>query len=302
MLRLAICEPGTYKLGNFQHLQELTFLHPGSRDEACDRNVKNTAGILPFFYLPNLQHVYASIQNPAKWEWPAPHAPVSSQLKSLDLITIREGYLGEILSVTKNLETLCWQWYYDPSVEDDFITQIVDLDQIVTALFHVQGTLKDLTITAHCPPAAANGYTFFPVLESVGSLKELVNFNRIKTLRIPLEFLVGFEQDRTKRLQGTIPRNIEFLTITDDLTSVNNDYMEEEWPLWEWQDYAILGLLRSWLREWTRWTPRLRRIILLISWIDMDISQWSPRAREQLRRLSAQVGIPIEFINTKRLL
>ncbi|KAL4987883.1 hypothetical protein BDW68DRAFT_187612 [Aspergillus falconensis] len=252
MLRSAICESGTYKLGNFQHLQELSFLRRESRDEARNRKVKNTADLLPFFYLPNLQH-----------------------LKTLNLTNIREGCLGEILAVTKNLETLHWKWYYDSGVEDDFITQT---------------------------PAAAVGDQFFPGLEATGSLRALVNFGRIKTLQIPLAFLVGFAQDRTKRLQDVIPRNVEFLTITDDLALQNSDYLEEEWPLWEWKDYAILGQLESWLREWTRWTLRLSRITLLLSWIDTDTNQWPPRAREQLHGLSVQAGIRLDFVNTKHQL
>ena len=294
MLRSAICEPGAYNLCNFQYLQEISFLHLEGRDEACHGMVKNTAAILPFFYLPNLRHVSASIQNPDKWAWPALHAPIASNLKSLDLTIIREGCLGEILAVTKNLETLRWKWYYDAGVEDNFITQTVDLDQIAAELSHVQGTLTDLTITADCQP----GYNdpCFPGIETVGSLRALVNFDRIKTLQIPLEFLVGFAQDRMKRLQDFIPRNVEFLTITDDLGLQNSDYLEEDWPLWEWKDYAILGLLESWLRERTQWTPHLSRVTLLLSWIDTDTNQWAPKAREQLCSLSAQVGIPLEFV------
>lgn len=299
VLRSAICESGIYKLGNFQHLEQLSFLHRESRDEACDRKFKNTAAILPFFYLPNLQHVSASIDNPDKWAWPSPHPPVPSKLKSLDLRTIREGCLGELLAVTKDLETLHWKWYYDSGVEDDFITQTVDLDQIVTALSHVRGTLKDLTITADCQPAAAVGDQFFPGLEAVGSLKALVNFDQIRTLQIPLAFLVGFAQDETKRLLDFIPRRVEFTTITDDLALQNCDYLEEEWPLWEWEDYAILGLLESWLREWKHCTPHLRRITLRLSWIDTDTNQWSPTARERFWDLSAQYGIPLEFVDTK---
>jgi hypothetical protein len=297
VLRSAICEPGTYKLGDFQRLEQVSFLHRESRDKACESNVKNTAAILPFFYLPNLRHMSASIQNLDKWAWPAPHPPAPSKLKSLDLRIIREGCLGQLLAVTKNLDTLGWKWYYDFSVEDDFVTQTVDLDQIAAALSHVRGTLTELTITADCQPGV-NGQ-FFPGLEAVGSLRALVNFDQLKTLQIPLAFLVGFAQDETKRLQDFIPRNVEFLTITDDLALQNSDYLEEEWPLWEWKDYAILGLLRSWLKEWTQCTPHLGRITLLLNWIDTDTNQWSPRATEQFWRLSAQYGIPLEFVDTK---
>ncbi|KAL4776586.1 hypothetical protein BDW60DRAFT_224225 [Aspergillus nidulans var. acristatus] len=229
----SICEPDTYKLGNFQYLEQLSFLHHESRDKACSRKVKNTAAILPFFYLPNLQ-----------------------------------------------------QWYYDSGVDNDFVTQTMDLDQIAAVLPNVQGTLTDLIITADCQPGVNN--QFFPGLEV------------IKTLQIPLAFLVGFAQDETKQLQGVIPRNIVFLTITDDLALQNCDYLEEEWPLWELEDYAILGLLESWLREWIQWTPHLSRITLLLSWIDTETNQWSPRAREQLGDLSSQVDIPVEVINAKQ--
>lgn len=38
MLPSAICEPGTYQLGDFQQLQELSFLRLKYRDETCDQN------------------------------------------------------------------------------------------------------------------------------------------------------------------------------------------------------------------------------------------------------------------------
>lgn len=295
VLRSVTCEPSNYKLANFQHLQGLSFIRFESRDEACDRKVKNTANILPFFYLPNLQHMSASIDNPDKWSWPTPqaHAPIPSKLKSLDLMNIREGYLGEILAVTKNLETLRWKWYYDNGVWDDFaVTQTLDLDQVGAALSHVQETLTDLTITADCQPAPAVSDQFYPGLQAVGSLTALSNFDRIKTLQIPWVFLVGFAEDRTKRLQDVIPRNVEFLTITDDLALQNCDDLEQ------WPKYAILDLLESLLREGT--TPFLKRIALLLSWIDTDINQWPPRAREQLQGLSAQTGISLELVEIEQ--
>lgn len=57
----------------------------------------------------------------------------------------------------------------------------------------------------------------------------LVNFGQLKTLQISLAFLVGFAEDKTKRLQDVIPRNVEFLTITDDLALQNWDEVGE-WP------------------------------------------------------------------------
>ncbi|RJE26611.1 hypothetical protein PHISCL_01025 [Aspergillus sclerotialis] len=295
VLRSGICEYGTYnnKLPDFRYLREVSFLCRKQRDEACDWKTKNTADVLPLFYLPSLQCMSVSIRNPEVWTWPT-DLPVPSKLTFLNLTSIREGQLGEILAVTQNLKTLRWEWYYDAGVADEFVTKTIALDQIASAISHVRDSLTDLTITGNCQPSAAVGDQFQPGLQAVGSLDAMASFN-IRRLQIPLAFLVGFAQDTTKRLQDVIPRNIEFLTITDDLAMQNMDYLED-WPLFEWKDDAILELLQSWLKEWTICTPNLRRITLSLCWIDMD--EWSPKKRAQLRDLGAESGILLELIDT----
>ncbi|RDW70513.1 uncharacterized protein DSM5745_08024 [Aspergillus mulundensis] len=116
VLRSAICEGTDRSLPDFRHLQDVTLLRPQSHDKACDRKVKNTADLLPFFYLHNLQRMSAAIQTPDAWTWPAAHLPTPSNLTSLDLTCIREAYLGDVLAVTENLQTLRWDCYYDAGV------------------------------------------------------------------------------------------------------------------------------------------------------------------------------------------
>ena len=294
VLRSAFCEPGHYRLPDFRHLRDVSFLRRLDRDEACDQTVKNTADILPLLYLPNVQRMSISVQNPDEFTWPAAHLPVPSRLTSLCLTAVREGCLGELLAVTPNLEFLCWSWYFDSGVRDRFTTQTIDLDQIAAAISHVRGSLKHLIITADCEIAFAVGDQLFPGLKAEGSLCAMVNFDMLKRLQIPWAFLVGFAQDTTKRLQDVIPKNIEVLTITDDLALQNTEYLEP-WPAWEWNDYAIIALLESWLRDWKTYTPHLRNITLRLVWTDTDIYEWSPRARHQLGELSTQVGVPIEL-------
>jgi hypothetical protein len=53
------------------------------------------------------------------------------------------------------------------------------------------------------------------------------------------------------------------------------------------------------MREGT--TPCLKRITLLLEWIDSDTNQWSPRAREQLQGLSVQTRIPLEIVETTEI-
>ncbi|KAL3474097.1 hypothetical protein BJX99DRAFT_232173 [Aspergillus californicus] len=292
VLNSAVCEAGTNHLPNFEHLEEVSFLHREDRDEACDRKIKNTADILPLFYLPAIKYLSASIQNPDKWAWPCKHQPTATKLTSLDLTNIREAHLGEVLAVTPNLETLRWKWYYDQGVRDTFTTQTVNLDQIATAISHVQKTLTTLTITADCSIAHAIGCPFLPGLKSHGSLKPIAHFTTIKTLQIPWAFLVGFspETNPTQRLQDVIPRNIESLILTDDLALQNIDYMEP-WPAWEWEYSTILDVLEAWLEdEWAMYTPRLRCVTLVLSWIDVD------RDRGLFAALGARVGVRLELV------
>ncbi|RAL06168.1 uncharacterized protein BO80DRAFT_489702 [Aspergillus ibericus CBS 121593] len=255
VLRSAICEPG-YKLPDFQHLRDVTFhLHVGDYLKR-DRTAENTAGALSFFYLSSVQRMSVSIENPVTW--PAAHLPISSTLVSLDSTSIREAYLGEILSVTPNLETLRWAWYFDSGVEDQYTTPIVHLDQISTALSHVRDTLTDLIISADC--ALGGNDQFLPAIKTEGSLHALANSNmpKLKRLEIPFPFPVGFAQDTTKRLQDVVPRN-----FNDDVT-----------------DHQ--GLLETWLED--------RR------WIDSDLDGWHPEMRRQLRDLGVRAGVEIGIV------
>ncbi|KAL3470728.1 hypothetical protein BJX99DRAFT_263916 [Aspergillus californicus] len=238
----------------------------------------------------------ASIQNPNEWAWPVAQLPVPLKLTSLDLAIIREGCLGKVLAVTPNLDTLRWDWYFDWGVHDRFITQTIDLDKIAIELSHVRGTLTDLTINATMGIA---GDPVRPALKTEGSLHALVNFHLIKRLQVPWAFLVGFAQDRSKRLRDVIPENIEYLTITDDLAWQNDDRMEEDWPEWEWEDYVILDLLEAWLEGWKTYTPHLCGITVSLSWIDTDIEQWSSRIRDRLT--GARAGVSLELIALEML-
>jgi hypothetical protein len=95
---------------------------------------------------------------------------------------------------------------------------------------------------------------------------------------------MGFSPDTAKRLEDVIPRNIEFLTITDDLR------LHDEW---EWDDHILLGVIQSWLENWKVSTPHLRGISLLLRKTD---DEWGPRMRNELRELCAQAGIRLEII------
>jgi hypothetical protein len=65
----------------------------------------------------------------------------------LSLLYVRDYFLGDLLSVTKGLNSLEWEWMYTPELEDDRVQMpIIDLKRINMALYRVRETLTDLTI------------------------------------------------------------------------------------------------------------------------------------------------------------
>ena len=182
-----------------------------------------------------------------------------STLTSLNLEYIREGHLSQILSATTGLKTLHWDWYYREDLANQFVTPIIDLDNIVESMSHVRDTLTDLVIKAGCD--TTQGPEPGP-LTIKGSMRAIVNFNMLKRFEVPVPFLLGFSQAAAGPLEHVIPRNVEFLTITDDLR----------------------------LHD-------LRGIALLLRHTD---DEWGPVMRRELKELCAGIGIGCEITKLLR--
>ncbi|RHZ62282.1 uncharacterized protein CDV56_103761 [Aspergillus thermomutatus] len=230
MLRSALCdESQDSHLPSFTHLQDVSAVYPDFDRYIPDyTDVRNTADILPLFYLPSVERIRTLVDNPTTFMWPGKYPPNPSRLASLDLTMLREGHLGQVLSVTQGLRKLQWDWYYCPELEDHFVTDTIDLDQIAADLSHVQETLTDLTITAGSD--ALPGDLERPELTFSGSFKTFSGLHRLKKLEVPIPFLLGFSPraPNVVCLEEALPKNIEWLTVTDDLC------YQQEWE-WEWE-------------------------------------------------------------------
>lgn len=286
ILRSALCdEPRDSHLPSFKHLHDVSTIY---FDLGIDirryTNARNTTEVLPFFYLPSIKRIEASIDNPTTFVWPAAHPPNSSLLASLELTMIREGHLGQVLSNARGLKELRWDWRYRPDLEDHFVTDIIDLDQIAEDLFHVRETLADLTITATSDLSRAEPQ--YPHLGINGRLSPFTNLDMLKRLEVPLPFLRGFSifDSAVTCIEQTLPRNIEFVTITDDLRCQDE---------WEWQDDDLFDDIRGWLQDWRESTPHLRGIHLYFYVI--DYGEWDPLMRQKLRDLGAEAGVLVEI-------
>ena len=174
VLRSSLCDSKSvdHTLPTFQRLLTVSFIVWWESG-----GLKNSLDILPLFYLPNIQHLSVSIGSPAYFSWPAPWRPDGSNIRSLDLHYIRNGHLGQILSVTPKLEKLEWEWYYCEDSLDELLNPIINLDTIMQDLAHVKNTLTDLVIRESVdrdPPM----WTGYPPTSIQGSLEGFANLEK----------------------------------------------------------------------------------------------------------------------------
>ncbi|OQD78002.1 hypothetical protein PENANT_c101G06084 [Penicillium antarcticum] len=292
MLRSALCEESANN-----HLSSFTYLEDVSAEFHClpydirqKTDTRNTQDILPLFYLPSVKRIRALVDNPATFIWTGKNPPNPWRLTSLDLHMLRERHLGQVLSVTPRLQKLKWDWYYRSDLQDDSVTDIIDLDQIATGLSHVQETLTDLTITA-----GSNGYKADlkePELQFSESFKVFSGLCTLKRLEVPIAFLLGFSPSTSKAnsLAVGLPRSLEWLTLTDGLC------MQEQWE-WEMETDYFLEAIGSWLRNWKRYTPNLRGFCLLGG--VMEAQDWEPDMIQGLRDLGTQSEIEVQITDTE---
>ena len=195
---------------------------------------------------------------------------------------VREGYLGQLSSVTRGLRKLKWYWLYRPDIADNFVTDTIDLDQIAKDLSRIQETLTDLTIEAGSYGWPSDIY--MPPLHFNGSFN-LSEIHMLERIEIPLPFMLGFSPSTSKMLHlgEALPKSLEWLTVTDDLC------FQEEWE-WNLDTFHLVGVLRSWLQDWRRFTPRLRGFCL------SGEQDWQDEMLHGLEDLASEFGVQIRII------
>jgi hypothetical protein len=263
VLRSMICNPSAHDEKCSLRL-DMSRLERVSLEPICDtgrvkNNARNTADLLPIFYLPSVKQISASIDNPVALSWPAMHAPSPPRLRDLKLDYIREPFLGQLLSSTDNLQSLDWRWcYFEELYDKQYHTRTLDLTQIVESLSYAPKTLSELVISAMNVNDPIE-----PSLTIQGSMKGLSEYKNLKKLTIPFLFLTrawSFSTDLHKRMKECLPCSPESLTITEDLGS-NDEY--------DWNDNDMLDILEPWLEDnQAASTPHLRdvKVIIELPW------------------------------------
>ncbi|KAF1738015.1 hypothetical protein CRV24_003644 [Beauveria bassiana] len=249
--------------------------------------VCNTADVLPLFYLPRIENLSVSIDNPVEFAWPSSHPPAPSSLASLNIFRLRESRIGPVLSVLKGLQKLHWHWSYQPDLDEEVSKGVVELEKAATALNQVADTLTDLTIGALTRPRISDGDYDPPPLELRGSL-DLSRLGKLTKLRLPWVFLMGWSKSSSsaRDLLGLLPLSLELLELTSDL----NDHDE-----WGWHnDDSIINAIKVQLTSQSiSRCPCLRRIVLPIPG---EYSEMTDQREEELASIGTKAGIELGWI------
>ncbi|ENH67880.1 hypothetical protein FOC1_g10005306 [Fusarium oxysporum f. sp. cubense race 1] len=217
MFQLALCRTNqhstqssqpTFSFLNYVSLDPMLHEDTNTEPDKVDQD-------LCLFYLPCIQHLSTSIQNPTPFSWPCASAPNPVSLTSLDIFRLRETRLAPVLSATKNLRKLKYNWFYRPDLDEEVNTSTLMLDELAMALLEVKNSLEDLEITAETCPAYTMGGYDPPDFTFHESLAEMKSMRRLKTLNVPWSFLTGMTDfSATGRLGNALPQNLEYLILS----------------------------------------------------------------------------------------
>lgn len=296
VFRSALCRFRGRGLPYFEYLREVSIRKLKDPDGNGNGLTRNTESLLPLFYLPAVEDMTLAFDNPlsksrndfAPLEWPGPERPVPSRLKSLNLTLVREPYLGQLLSVTTELESLTWEWYYEEYWLDNIIKPVVDLDHIINALSHLRDSLKCLTISALTTRGRSDIEE--PLIDVTGSLQALSEFSALRKLQIPLPFLAAsLSPHRARPLASSLPRNLDYLIIRTDFPDQSDNGAPWYSGEYEWTGLTLVRAIRVWQRDLKKSTPYLRSFHLIVS--GPGYIEWAPEMADELVQLGNEVGI-----------
>jgi hypothetical protein len=301
MFRAALNGNQMNSLSKFRYLEDVS-----CRDSFHMRQAtatRNTRDLLAMLYLPKIKRFTATIDNPSLIDssmWVFSHKPDPSTLTSLHLMHIREPFLAEILSKTRALKSLRWEWFYleDSCYAHDPIhgSPMVDLDHFMAAVEQVHPTLRELTL--YCWIGIQGWELDYPGIKIEGSLKPLAKFEKLRTFEAPLPFVVGSTAEQTMKtaINQVIPPSLQNLRISDDVTveTEGND-----------NDNALFHVIfESWLKQagCKETSPELTLLTLITRdprVFSGKIYDWGigdSQEREIIKGLCGENGISFEFI------
>ncbi|KAK8137178.1 hypothetical protein PG984_005118 [Apiospora sp. TS-2023a] len=281
LLTRACLEPISVR-GMYDSVDSSTF-------SACLSQTSDTVDLLSLFYLPaaqSLKRLGADVATPSAGSAARETSP--KDILSLNLTMRREDYVRRLLSKTKNLETLRWQWPGGPTYLNGTEMELCfRLDMAMRCVSHVRESLTDLAITVgHVELEYAHDYD---TVITKGSMIELAGFPKLRSLDVPLIFLTrSFTPDDLQPIEQSLPPSLESLTIMDTASFGMewDDSLEDE----------PFDPVESWLKDCKLSTPRLSHVRFLLE--ETERQDWGLLLADyDDEELSERFGLQFEVVH-----
>jgi hypothetical protein len=275
-------------LSQFRQLEEISFPGPISVDPGRNPDFCNPCDMVALLSLPSIRSIQGWCWNPSSlpFTWPTdPPDPVHLTLLTLSYVHV--NFLAQILERTRALKTLCWKWKWIQNTHP-LNTDTIDLNRFVEAVQPIRDTLEDLTIGFEFDNMSWGGIE--PgMMKALGTLHGLEGFTNIKRFQAPLGVLLpdwdcNAGPDPTRRLEDSLPRDVEVVTVTDAFMS---DY-------YAYDEYEELDFVRAWLLETasTR-TPQLKEVCY---YLDRNASEFEKERYEPIKQVFEGTNVRYRII------
>ena len=259
VLTTAVDSPAQHFLSRLEHVEYYSENALSFRSRARE--------VCPLLCLPSIKSISVDLPRTSLM-WPQQKIPVST-LTSLHLR--QTGFFEEnmetILLATPHLKSLVYHATFH--VVMDFL----DCRRLSHCLSLVQGSLESLKISVeqYCfrPDFAYNEFR-----GTLGRLSSLQNFEKLQTLEIPFFVLLGYPEDKERKLVKVLPPHLRELRLRDDLLGLGK-------IRWGGEDFS--GLVEKFLADRNEWDRDLKCLSLLLSH-----SQWREDTRNRLQEMCWQ--------------
>ncbi|KAF1973544.1 hypothetical protein BU23DRAFT_533162 [Bimuria novae-zelandiae CBS 107.79] len=291
LFQSAVFDTSNHGLSRFQQLEEISFPGPISVNPGKNPDFCNPCDMVALLSLPSIRSIRGWCWNPSSlpFTWPTdPPDPV--HLTSLTLSYVHVDFLAQILARTRALKTLCWKWKWIQDTHP-LNTDTIDLNRFVEAVQPIRDTLEDLTIGFEFDDMSWGGIE--PgMMKALGTLHGLEGFANIKRFQAPLGVLLpdwdwNAGADPTRRLEDSLPRNVEVVTVTDAFMS---DY-------YAYDEYEELDFVRAWLlgTASTR-TPQLNEVCY---YLDRNASEFEEKSYEPIKQIFEGTNVRYRIIKAR---
>jgi hypothetical protein len=192
--------------------------------------------ILALFYLPGVEELGIPIASRSKMNWPYERPPKPTSLRSLEIHRLREQFLGPVLSVCSNLQSLHYRWLLHNGVDQPHSETPLDLTEMASNIAsHCSCTLTTLRIDA--ATQLSPGYCDDPPLKFSGSLAPLKELTALEKLGLPWPFVCGtVDSPFDGGIRSVAPGSLRYIQLARQLVRY-----EEFW----WTPAELLGLVAA---------------------------------------------------------